>query len=243
MDEQNLSGGAMPDFQQPVAPEKTLTQAEVNAIVAREKQAAASRARQEAEREYQQKMEQMQMQQQQHRQAPQMEQQERGGYAPSEAEADAIYQQVQERFNREMQERQFQQEMTNVANSYHAKMDHGRKAYSDFDEVTKDFDPTSFPQLIYLVSGLENAGDIIYDLSRNPSKLATLDLLAQRSPRLAHAELAKLSGSISQNNMARKEAEQGATLEPLSPLQPSRVSGSGGQMNIRDLRSQPWLRG
>ena len=236
MDEQELSGGATPS--QPV--EKMLSQAEVNAIVAREKQAAAARARQEAEREYQQRAEQAQMQQQQMQQPQRGEQQ--GGY-PTDAQADALYQQVQERFNREMQDRQFQSEMTNVANAYHAKMDLGRKGYTDFDDVTKDFDPTAFPQLVYLVAGLENAGDIIYELSKNPQKLVTLDSLAKTSPRLAQAELVRLSQSITQNNVARQEAEQNPTQAPLSPLQPSRVSGSDGKMTIRDLRSQPWLRG
>jgi len=234
MDEQELSGGATPS--QPA--EKMLSQAEVNAIVAREKQAAAARARQEAEREYQQRAEQAQAQMAQ--QQPQREEQQR---YPSDADADAIYQQVQERFNREMQERQFQSEMTNVANAYHAKMDLGRKGYTDFDEVTKDFDPTAFPQLVYLVAGVENAGDIIYELSKNPQKLVTLDSLAKTSPRLAQAELVRLSQSITQNNVARNEAQQNPTQAPLSPLQPSRVSGSNGQMTIRDLRSQPWLRG
>lgn len=240
MDEQNLVSGAPPEMQQQPE-ERTFSQADVNALVGREKQAAAARARQEVEREYQQRAEQAQMQNMQMQ--GQQQQQGAPNHGPSEAEADAIYQQVQERFNREMQERQFQQEMTNVANSYHSKMDHGRKGYSDFDEVTKDFDPTAFPQLVYLVSGLENAGDIIYDLSKNPSKLATLDALAQRSPRMAQAELGRLSSSISQNANARQEAEMNPTQAPLNPLQPSRVSGSNGKMTVSDLRNQPWLRG
>jgi hypothetical protein len=211
-----------------------LSQSEVNSIVAREKQAAAARARQEAEREYQQRAEQMQSR------APAQQEQQR---YPTDADADAIYQQVQERFNQEMQERQFQQEMTTAANAYHAKMDYSRKNYSDFDEITKDFDPTAFPQLVYLVSGVENGGDIIYELSKNPQKLVTLDSLAKTSPRLAQAELVRLSQSITNNNMARQEAEMGSTNAPLSPLQPSRVSGSEGPNSIRDLRAQPWLRG
>ncbi len=239
MDEQNLVSGAPPEMQQPVS-EKMLSQSEVNALIAREKQGAAARARQEVEREYQQRAEQSQMQQQQ-MQGQQGQQQMAQG--PSQAEADSLYQQVQERFNREMQERQFQQEMTNVANAYHSKMDYSRKSYNDFDEITKDFDPTAFPQLVYLVSGMENAGDIIYDLSKNPSKLATLDALAQRSPRMAQAELGRLSQSISLNSNARQEAEQNPTQAPLSPLQPSRVAGSNGQMTVQDLRSQPWLKG
>jgi hypothetical protein len=236
MDEQNLVSGTQPDLQQTAPSEKMLSQSEVNALIAREKQAAAARARQDVEREYQQRAEQANMQ-------PQTQEQPRGAMqAPTEAQTDAVYQQVQERFNREMQERQFQTEMNNLADAYHAKMETGRKAYDDFDEVTKDFDPGAFPQLLWLVSGLENAGDIIYDLSKNPNKLVTLDSLAQRSPRLAQAELAKLSQSISQNYIARQEAEQNPTLAPLNPLQPSRVSGSNGKMTVDDLRKQPWLR-
>jgi len=235
MDEQEIVGGALSENQAAQPTEKMLSQQEVNALVAREKQAAAARARQEMEREYQQRMEQQQA-------AMAQQHQQREEY-PSDANADAIYQQVQERFNRDMQERQFQQEMTNVVNSYHAKMDLGRQGYADFDDVTKDFDPSAFPQLIYLVSGVENAGDIIYELSKNPAKLVTLDSLAKTSPRLAQAELARLSQSITQNNVARQEAYQNPTQAPLSPLQPSRVSGSQGQMTIKDLRSQPWARG
>lgn len=240
MDDLNMSGAQPDQIEPPMQQQKMLSQDEVNSLVAREKQNAAARARQEVEREYQQKA--MQAQQQQQMQSQQQEQQ-RMSQGPSEADADAIYQQVQERFNKEMQERQFQQEMTNVANSYHAKMDYSRKSYDDFDDITKDFEPTAFPQLVYLVSGLENAGDIIYDLSKNPQKLVTLDTLAQRSPRQAQAELLKLSQSISQNSNARTEADQYSTSAPLNPLQPSRVSGSNGKLTVRDLRDMPWLKG
>jgi hypothetical protein len=235
MDEQILSSGATPESQQIAPSEKMLSQSEVNALIAREKQAALARGRQEAEREYQQRSEQANMQaQQQQQEAPR---------APSQADTDSIYQQVQERFNREMQERQFQTEMSNLADAYHAKMKTGRETYDDFDEVTKDFDPGAFPQLLWLVSGMENAGDIIYDLSKNPHKLAAIDSLAAKSVPMAQAELRKLSQSISHNSNAKNEYEQNPTAAPLNPLQPSRVSGSNGKMTVNDLRNQPWLRG
>jgi hypothetical protein len=238
MDEQ--MGGAAPEIQAPAPTEKMLSQSEVNSLIAREKQAAANRARQEVEREYQQRLEQMQHQQSQG--GGQGDQRENTG--PTQAEADSIYQQVQERFNREMQERQFQQEITNIANNYHAKIEHGKKSYEDFDKITENFDPGAFPQLIYLVSGIDNAADIIYDLSKNPNKLAAIDLLAQRSPKMAHAELMKLSGSISQNMQAKSDNENNPVSQPLSPLTPSRVSaGSNGPMSVSDLRNQKWLRG
>ena len=238
MDEQNLGSGATPEMQQPAMSQRTFTQDDVNALIGKEKQMAAARARQEVEREYQQRAEQAQMQQQQMQ--AQNPEEPRG---PSQADADAMYQQVQERFNRDMQERQFENDMTNMVQSYHAKMGHARQSYSDFDEVTKQFDPTQFPQLTFYISQMENAGDIIYDLSQNPNKIATLDLLAQRSPQLAQAELHKLSQSIAHNSNARNEAEGNTSLAPLNPLQPSRVSGSNGKMTVNDLRNQPWLRG
>ena len=230
MDEQ-LNGTAVPEIQPSGSAEKMLTQSEVNSLVAREKQNAAARARQEVEREYQQRLEQTRAQQ------PGQDSH------PNQADADAIYQQVQERFNRELQERQFQQEVTQIANSYHARIEHGKKGYADFEEVTKDFDPGAFPQLIYLLSGMDNAGDIVYDLSKNPHKLSSLDHLAQRSPKLAQAELMRLGSSISQNNTARMDAEQNSVSAPLNPLIPSRVSGSNGKMGISDLRKQNWLKG
>jgi hypothetical protein len=123
-------------------------------------------------------------------------------------------------------------------------MAQGKSTYEDFSEVTKDFDPVEFPQLIYLVSGIDNAADIIYDLSkRNPEKLAELQNLAERSPKLAQARLLKISRSISENRQALADEQSRNVSEPLDRLQSSRISGSNGKMGIGDLRKQPWLRG
>lgn len=215
--------------------EKLLPQSQVNKIVQREKEQAALRAKREAEEEYQRRLEEINFQGQQQRQ--------RNDSTSREVDADALYQQLQERFNQEMQQKRVEEEMSRAANSYLSKMQQGRELYDDFDEATKEFDPTAFPQLVYLVSGIENAADVIYELSRNPSKLVTLDTLAQRSPKHAQAELLKLSRSIADNQQAATEANAQNAPAPLDRLQPSRVSGSNGKQSIRDLRAQPWLRG
>jgi len=219
----------------PVAAEKMLPQSDVDKLVIREKYKAAQEAKREAEAEYQRQLEAIQQQG--------MQQQQRNADVPRQVDADALYQQVQERFNKEMQERQLQQEMSTIANNYLAKMKLGRDAYTDFDDITKDFDPTAFPQLTYLVSGIENAGDIVYELAKNPSKLVTLDTLAQRAPKQAQAELLKLSRSISENQIAQKEAGSNLVSAPLDQLQPTRIAGSNGKKTIRDLRSEDFLRG
>jgi multidrug efflux pump subunit AcrA (membrane-fusion protein) len=210
----------------------SLTQDQVNRIVAREKQAAAEKARREAEAKYQADLE-----------ALRMQQQERNSHVSREADANEIYQQVQERFNREMQERQLKDQMSMVANNYLYRIEEGKKNYQDFSEVTKDFDPVAFPQITFLLSGMENAGDVLYDLSKNPTKLAAIDQLAQRSQKLAQSELLKLSKSISDNKQSLAEAQAQLTPDPLDRISPSRVAGSNGKMTIKDLRNQPWLRG
>lgn len=232
--EENLSLEQDPLQQQTQEPvqEKTLTQSQVNAIVQREKERAADKARREAEEIYKQQLAQA---------GQQVSQSQKSG--AQDVNADAIYQQVQDRFMQEMQQRQQEAEMTNVANKYLQQMQTGKEAYEDFEQVTADFDPTEFPQLVYLVAGLDNAADVIYDLSKNPAKLATMDLLASRAPKKAQAELLKLAVSIKDNRQAAREADEQSVDAPLDRLQPSRVGTGNGKLSIADLRRQPWLRG
>jgi hypothetical protein len=215
--------------------EKLLSQSQVNKIVAREKEQAALKAKRDAEDEYQRRLEELN--------STSQRQQQQNAAQSRDVDADAIFQQVQERFNQEMQQKQIEQEMARVAQSYTSKISQGRELYNDFEEVTREFDPTAFPQLTFLVAGIDNAADIVYELARNPQKLVTLDTLAQRAPRQAQAELLKLSRSIAENKQALNEAGNQTTPAPLDRLQPSKVSGSNGKQTIRDLRAQPWLRG
>jgi hypothetical protein len=214
--------------------ERMIPQSQVNKII-KHKTYEAAQVQRELEERHQRELEQIKSQQQQ--------QTQRNESVPRELDANAIYQQVQEKFNEEMHQRQLKSEMDRVANSYISKMEQGKTAYDDFEEVTKEFDPTAFPQLTYLVAGIDNAADVIYDLSRNPLKLAGLDRLAEKNPRQAQAELLKLSRSIAENRQAQSDENSNQVAPPLDRLQSSRVSGSNGKPSIRDLRNQPWLRG
>lgn len=219
----------------PALDEKLFTRDELAKIANAQTAKAVQQAKREAEEKYQREMEQLN--------ASRQQQEQRNSEVPRETDADAIYQQVQERFNKEMQEQQLKSQMQQVANSYLEKVAKGRTAYEDFDEITKDFDPTAFPQLTFLLSGIDNAGEVLYDLSKNPLKLAGLDRLAEKNPRQAHNELLKLAKSIADNRQAQDDAQNQQVAEPLDRLQPSRVSGSNGKQTTRDLRNQPWLRG
>ncbi len=235
MDENQVIDDSNMNSAEEIQAEKTLTQSQVNKIVAHEKAKAAQAAKREAEERYQQELESLRN--------LSAQQSQRNDNVSRDVDANALYQQIQERFNQEMQQKQVEEEMSRVAQSYLAKMQGGSQKYGDFNEVTQEFDPTAFPQLTYLIAGIDNAADVVYELSKNPIKLAGLDRLAEKNPRQAQAELLKLSRSISENDQAKIDAQNQGTAEPLDRLQPSRVSGSNGKMSIRDLRTQPWLRG
>ena len=214
--------------------EKMIPQSQVNKIV-KQRTYDAIQAKRELEEKHQKEIEAIK--------AAAQQQSQRNEQVPRELDANAIYQQVQERFNEEMRQRQLKEEMERVANSYLSKMEQGKQAYEDFEEITKEFDPTAFPQLTYLVSGIDNAADVIYDLARNPIKLAGLDRLAEKNPRQAQAELLKLSRSIAENRQAQADENSQSVSTPLDRLQASRISGSNDKMSISDLRNQPWLKG
>lgn len=224
------------------AQEKLFTRDELAKIANAQTAKAVQQAKREAEEKYQRDMEALN--------ATRQKQEQRNAEVPRQVDADAIYQQVQERFNEEqlklqqqMKEDQLREQMTQHAKSYTDKIAAGKTAYEDFDEITKDYDPTAFPQLTFLLAGIDGAEHVVYDLSKNPLKLAGLDRLAERNPRQAHAELLKLAKSIADNRQAQADAKEQQVNEPLDRLNPSRVSGSNGKQTIRDLRDQPWLRG
>jgi hypothetical protein len=211
----------------PAPQERTFTQEEVNSLVGRTRQEAAERTRRQMEAQIQKQAE---AEKQAHPENAQ------------EINAEALYQQMQERLHQELAQKQFEEKMTQVANDYYSKLDAGKDKYEDFEKVMGDFEEHNFPELVFLVSGLDNAADVMYELSKNPQKLATIDYLARRSEKKARAELNSLSQSITANQQAKAEATAQTTNSPLDRLQPSRISGSSDGMSIRDLRSQPWLK-
>lgn len=218
--------------------ENMLPQSQVNKIVMRESEKAAQKARRDAELHYQQQLEAMNTQ----RQIQQNDNLSQTG--TRDVDVNAIYQQIQEKLNSDMAQRQQEAHINEVARNYLQKMEQGRQSYgSDFDSAMESFDPAAFPQLIYLVSGMDGAADIMFDLAKNPMKLAAIDRLAEKNPRAAQAELAKLAGSIASNRDAQSQAANQGTAPPLDHLTPTRAAGSNGKPTISDLRGQNWLRG
>ena len=224
---------------QPVATnaeEKMLPQSEVNRIVGAAKAEAAERERRRV-------AEQMQAEQQQAMGSGNGSQQSLDEQINMRVQQALLAdKERQEAAKQQAAEAEYKQELRNLADNFMTKVRDGKGAYEDFDAVTADLDLRAFPQLVFLSAGLDNPADVVYELSKNPQKLVTIQALAEKSPQMAQRQLEALSNSIKANQQALENPNQPNA--PLPRIKPSTTAGAdAGANTIRDLRKQDWLRG
>jgi hypothetical protein len=237
----NVSVEEAKDIAESPPPEKMLPASRVNELVQKAKRDGARKMQEQLDAANQQ-IEQLQAQQGQQAAVQQQPPQQQG------VDAQQIQQQVMQMMQQKMQEdeerrhkEQLEKEVNEVAEQYFGKLAQGKEMYEDFDAVTANFDPAAFPQLVYLATQADNTAAIIYELQKNPSKLATLATLVERSPAMARAELAKLSQSIKTNEDAKNNLQQAQ--DPLNRLKPSPVGTDNGTKTVRDFKAANYLKG
>ncbi len=222
-----------PGLEMPVTEQApTMTPDQVRKVVQREKADAYEKAKREAQKEIEQL-----------KQA----QASVGGMAP-QIDEEQLYGKFYERLMGDVQAQQeeqkrahFEQQMQDVAQNYLLKMEKGKNVYDDFEAVTSSFEPEAFPKVVQLVSQMDNAADVIYELSKNPSKLVTINELANRSHKMAQSQLNSLVESIKMNQQAKENNVR--TNPPLAKTQPSTSAGvDTGAKTIADFKKMPWLR-
>ncbi len=212
---------------------------QVNDIVKRER----NRAYEQARREMETAMSQQQAQPQQ----PQMPSQGMGGM-PQGFDQNQIAQQASdmalERLFNKAQEEQKREREAHAQKEYELfldKMRDGKERYSDYDDTVKKFKVDSFPKVAALAHEFENTGDIIYDLAKNPLKIAQLQTLLEGDPELAREQMKALSDSITDNIKAKEEHV--TAREPLNRLKSSPGAGAhSGQMGLKDFKRASWLK-
>ena len=140
--------------------------------------------------------------------------------------------------------RSHQEQAERVVNQFVSKMQLGMQKYSDFETVAGKLNiPNLPPQLIDLVTAMDNTADIVYELGKNPTKFANVLNLCNYSPQAAHDELVRLSDSIKKNQEAAKKT-QAKPNEPLDQAKPSTAGTDDGELkSVSDFRKQSWLRG
>lgn len=147
------------------------------------------------------------------------------------------------------QQQQWAQKATEEAANQHAmkiindvnmKVNDAKTRYSDFDNVVNLKHFQHMPEVLDYVNTVDNSGDVIYDLFKNPSKMGAIRMLPRD---LANQEIMKLSNSIKQNQLASNSP---VTPEPLSQIKPSTTGlGNGSEKNasVASLRNDPRYRG
>jgi hypothetical protein len=207
----------------PAAPvEKMIPQSQVNKIAAREAHQAAERAKREAYEEFQR-------QQPQNNQAQVEKPQNIGGMNNAHDP-----EQIRKLIREEAYRISTQENANRIAQNFESKMDAAKEKYADFDEKYAALNIEQHPELVLWTQGMDNVGDVMYDIASNPTKVAQVLMLARGGfPQLAQQELHKLSASIAANEAAKKVPE---VPEPLGQVKPSNIGADSGDMSVSDFR-------
>lgn len=228
-------------------PEKLLTVSQVNDLVKKAKLKGERKMQEQLDAAMQQieqlKAQQPQAPMQQPQSQPEQPQQGQQGLNPQlQAQVMQMLAQKQQEDEQKRHAEKLEQEVKQVADQYFGKMASGKDLFEDFEAITADFNPAEFPQLVFMANQMDNTPAVIYELSKNPGKLADLAVLVEKAPTMARAQIAKLSQSIKRNEEAKGSLQE--TQDPLDRLKPSPVgTDSGKKMGLRDYKQASYLRG
>lgn len=243
-EQQSQSAPASTEINSQVAPaaapvEKTLPQSEVNKLVGGVKAEAYEKGRAAALAEFQR---------QQSMAAPTTTQAPSFGGMPTATQdiSGLVAQQVDQRFqemNKKIQEQNNREMGDKIANDFTTRLGAVKANYDDFDTVTEAFPFAAFPNTVLTSLNFENTGDIAYELAKNPSKIKSIDDLAQIDilnaqrgiqSNLAYREMQKLSESLRINKAAQNVKTANP---PLSQIQPSPTGTDNGSKTTTDFRA------
>lgn len=222
--------------------ERTFTQSEVNDLIGRAKNEAVERHRRDTAMASHQ---QPQSHQPNYGYQPPQQQQQQG---MSEQEYRRIAAEEANRLRNEQAEESRrqgeEQSAQRIANEFFSKVAAGEGGVQAFDSLVNDsgVDLRTIPYHVQLANMVDNTREVMVELLKNPSKLGQLqglidiDLRAGRQPRLALAEMKKLSDSIKLNADA---ANFKSPNEPLSQMRPSNAgTGNQGPLAVKDYKAK-----
>ena len=211
--------------------EKMIPQSEVGRIVNAERQRAYERAKDDMAKQQSQVANNVQGEQpasQQTQANPQDNEDKMRSVAQD------VYHKAAETYAQQEQQRQAYETAHKIAKDLEAKSESVKEQYPDFDESLRAVGHFEHaPEVLRHAHKYDNAGDILYDLSKNPTKVANIITLDGRDPRLAAQAMSKLSDSITMNHKAKNA--QSATA-PLNSLEPSNIGMDNGEFGFKEYK-------
>jgi hypothetical protein len=207
--------------------EKMLRQSEVNDIVGRAKAEAGARAVEQYKRSQQE--------------SQQSQQTNNNHDAMTEERIRKLAGEEAARLRSEwMAQQQTQHETESakrIVKTFYDKISTGSEKFDDFDQVTSDVKLERFPNTVHMLAEhIDNADEVMYEISKNRSKLARIEQTSRDFPEEALWDLKRLSESIKANKTAA------SIKSPRAPLSQQRSHNvgkdEGSVLSIRDLKAK-----
>lgn len=126
-----------------------------------------------------------------------------------------------------------QQQGDRIAQEFFSKLTSGSHLHPDFNETVSELPYGEIPGVVALANNCENTAEIMYELAKNPLKLANIDSLTKINPNLANKEMSKLAASIKLNAEAKNAKVPNS---PLTQIKSSPVNTDSGSMTVSDFR-------
>lgn len=228
--------------------EKQHPQSYVNKIVGHAKSESFEKGMKSG---YERAMQELQEQQAQAQQQQYQPQQSMGGFGQSQGFSPDQMQQLSQIIQQTTQQQQMENYGRQMLGQFQTKMEASKAKYPDFEMVTaplrRDIEarPEVMAGLVNMVNATDNTGDIMYDLSKNPGKVANLITLLHTAPNMAQEQVALLSKTIQQNQSALQQEQ--STRDPLLQIKPSTTGTDNGakdesKMSASDFKKMSFLR-
>lgn len=151
---------------------------------------------------------------------------------------EAIVESKIEKYRQELDQKNeqahYQVQMDQLIGDLTIKTADAKNRYSDYAEVTASVDFSQIPEILALVNVADNAGDVLYELAKNPAKIGSI-LNLVKSPDLAKRVVMDISNSIKRNQSGQ---DQKFPKEPLDNMKPSNVGSGNGQESMEELKAK-----
>lgn len=229
---------------QTTSDERSFKQSEVNEIVGRAKQEAIERFKRDGSMQSHsnsQSYGQHYSTDQNFTNSSQAQTQQNPQFDPRQAVAEE-FQRLRDEYIAESDRNTQQQEAQKIAKEFLTKIEAGKSKYDDFEKTVTDVGFGNFPYIVQLANMVDNTDDVVYELAKNPIKIANIQSLVDiairngTSPTLALNEMKRLADSIKQNQNAQNFKSPN---NPLSQLKPGNAgTDNKGALSVRDFKSK-----
>lgn len=154
-----------------------------------------------------------------------------------ESKLDAWWQKREAAKHQQDLEHRQQQELQQLVTDLKPKIDQAAQKYDDFNQtVSPDVMQevlSANPYMLALANQVDNSGDVLYEIMKQPEKLAMVNQLSA-TPSQAVSYVKKLSQSIKD----RDAAKTAQPVQPFNKVKPSTVGAGEGPMTVADYKAR-----